>query len=250
MNQQNAKNTVLLLLLCAGIVGFFFLKPIPQSQDYHQFVDSRTWMTIPNFINVVSNIFFAIIGICGIYSLKNYQPTFEKNVYLVFFAAIFIVAFGSAHYHWAPDNKSLVWDRIPITIAMMSFVTAIIADRISLPLAKWIWFPLILLGIFSVLYWYTSELHNHGDLRLYIFTQVFPCLFIPVTLLFYPKHDVYLWLGLFTYIIARISEYYDHFIFNFSMQLISGHSLKHLLMALAVFFIYLNINTKTLSISK
>jgi hypothetical protein len=56
------------LLVLTTVAGFaFFLLPrIPQPQAYHMFADRRRFLGIPNFGDVVSNIPFAVIGICGL----------------------------------------------------------------------------------------------------------------------------------------------------------------------------------------
>ena len=37
--------------------------PIAQSGDYHDFVDTRSWLGIPNFWNVMSNVPFLFVGV-------------------------------------------------------------------------------------------------------------------------------------------------------------------------------------------
>ena len=51
------------------------------------------------------------------------------------------------------------------------------------------------------------------------------------------KGKTYLFLGLFTYMFAKVTEFSDLFWYNHSLHFISGHSLKHLTAALALFFI-------------
>ena len=64
--------------------------------------------------------------------------------YLVFFAGIFLTGIGSAYYHYAPGNSTLVWDRLPMTLGFMGFVMIIIGEHVSLPAAKWLLFPLLI----------------------------------------------------------------------------------------------------------
>jgi hypothetical protein len=45
-----------LTLLCS--VALFFAPPIAQPPEYHQFADSRTFLGIPNFLDVASNLLF------------------------------------------------------------------------------------------------------------------------------------------------------------------------------------------------
>ena len=56
-----------MLGVAAGMALLMFrLPPIPQPAWYHQFADQRRWLGIPNFANVISNVAFALVGICGI----------------------------------------------------------------------------------------------------------------------------------------------------------------------------------------
>ncbi|UCB55280.1 MAG: hypothetical protein JSW45_01720, partial [Thiotrichales bacterium] len=45
--------------------------PIPQDASYHLFVDTREIWSIPNFWNVVTNLPFAVVGLLGLYKLRN-----------------------------------------------------------------------------------------------------------------------------------------------------------------------------------
>lgn len=56
----------------------------------------------------------------------------EMRPYAMFFAGVALISLGSAYYHLAPDDTRPVWDRLPMTIALLSLVAAVIAERISL----------------------------------------------------------------------------------------------------------------------
>jgi hypothetical protein len=47
---------ILIAITALTTISIFFLAPIPQDPSYHQFVDQRTILSIPNFWNVVSNV--------------------------------------------------------------------------------------------------------------------------------------------------------------------------------------------------
>lgn len=234
MQTNLIKNTLLLILFVIALLIFYFIKPIAQPANYHQFADARVYLGIPNFSNVMSNLFFLLIGCLGLTHLNHIPDLFKRMMYLAFFAGVILVTFGSSYYHLSPNNFSLLWDRIPIAIVMMCFVIIIIYERINKPFAKIICLPLIIIGILTTLYWYAT-----ANLTPYLFTQIFPAIFIPATLLLYPQKDTYIWWALVMYLLGRITEYFDHGIYQLSFQVISGHTLKHLLMALGLFAIYL-----------
>jgi hypothetical protein len=71
--------------------------------------------------------------------------------------------------------------------------------------------------------------------------QFAPLLAIPVILAAYDApytHRRYLLYGLACYVLAKGAEFYDREIFEWTAYAISGHSLKHLLAALAPVYVY------------
>ena len=93
----------ILLISSAGIIGMLMAEPIAQDSGYHQFADQRTILGVPNFWNVVSNLPFLIVGLMGLFSLLRsgrIQFIVElKPAYVLFFAGVALVNFGSGYYH-------------------------------------------------------------------------------------------------------------------------------------------------------
>jgi hypothetical protein len=236
----------IVLTIIIPFMVYLFIPRIPQWLSYHQFVDTRKIWGIPNFWNVVSNIPFLIVGIWGFISLqqqrKNNNLTIkEVIVFLILFLGVLLISIGSAYYHWAPDNNRLVWDRIPMTVVFMSLLSLTIMERINFNLGFGLLIPFIVLGIFSVLYWYWTELSGQGDLRLYGLVQFYSIFSIVFILFFFPKPypplKAYLWMCFF-YLIAKIFEYSDPMIYG----VISGHTLKHFCAAISAYFIVAMVN--------
>src|SRR5215470_7204656 len=86
---------------------------IPQPLSYHHFADQRGWFGIPNFGDVSSNLLFLIAGLAGLVflsrksSLNAFVDPRERWPYILVFLGLVLTAFGSAYYHWAPDNARL-----------------------------------------------------------------------------------------------------------------------------------------------
>jgi hypothetical protein len=91
--------------------------------------------------------------------------------YWVFFAGVALTSAGSAWYHLAPDDARLVWDRLPMTIAFMSLVAAVVSERIDVRIGNLLLWPLVLLGLASVVYWRWSALAGFENLRPYLAVQ-------------------------------------------------------------------------------
>ncbi|HEX7159594.1 MAG TPA: hypothetical protein VF214_11305 [Edaphobacter sp.] len=234
---------VLLVVTIAILVVDLLLPRIPQPQSYHAFADQRSFLGIPHFADVVSNVPFAIFGLWGLtfllrYSSEELPEHFldrrERWFYVIISVGLFCVAFGSGYYHLAPDNDRLVWDRLPMTVVFMSLIAALIAERINLRAGLWLLPVLLLIGVASVLQWHLSEMRGAGDLRFYGTVQAYAVIFVLLALLFpspYSHGSDLLWIAGF-YILAKVLETLDKPIFNLG-QIVSGHTLKHLAAATA-----------------
>lgn len=227
------------------------LPPLPQPLTYHQMADQRGWLGIPNALNVLSNLPLSLAGGAGLVWLAangnrlrmmgGMAPT-ALSALGIFFLGALLTGVGSAYYHWAPDNARLVWDRLPMTLCFMAFLSLCLHGRLGEPATRVVLPILVLLGPASVLYWQRSELLGVGDLRPYLFVQFSPMLLVPVVLWLFPARatavddgDVLVILGL--YGLALICDrVLDGPLFALG-GLVSGHSLKHLVAACAVFWL-------------
>jgi hypothetical protein len=224
------------------------LPPLPQSASYHQFADERAWLGIPNFWNVVSNVPFAVVGILGLAFIRNdgqsdsppqaFTDPRERWPYIGIFAGLVLTAFGSAYYHWAPDNAHLVWDRLPMTIVFGSMVAALVVERISVEVGLKLLPIFVLIGAGSVLQWYWDELHGHGDMRLYAAIQIYSALALLLAMLLSPRYTRgSAFVAVFGfYVLAKVFEESDRLIYA-QGHVISGHTLKHVAAAGAGYWI-------------
>lgn len=200
-----------------------------QSQTYHNFSDSAPCFNIPNFWNVISNLPFLIVGLWGLLKLDSIAK--NKLQYFILFLGVTLISLGSGYYHLNPNDETLIWDRLPMTLAFMSLFSIIISEFISIKLGRFILFPTLMLGLFSVWYWGFSD-----DLKLYVLVQSLPILAMPFILIFYkPKYTLTIgyWFLLITYLLAKVVEYFDDEIFALT-GVIGGHPIKHMLAAIGI----------------
>lgn len=231
------KDYIIPLLALVCVLGLVMLGPVPQDQNYHNFADQRALFGIPNFLNVITNLPFALVALKGLGVVRKIHEKELKHISLTLFAGFLILTTGSGYYHWKPENITLVYDRIPIVIVIMSFLACIIYS-INRTIGYKAFFILNIIGVFTVIYWIVSENAGRGDLRWYGMAQFSPIIAIPLMLILYkpsfnPSKEViliFLFFGL-----ARLTEMLDQQVYHFLNNIISGHSLKHLFMVAAAY---------------
>ncbi|WP_432472540.1 ceramidase domain-containing protein [Amphritea sp. HPY] len=243
------KNGIILIALSAIAVSALLLMkgPIPQAIEYHNFSDTRTFLSIPNTLNVLSNLPLLFVGLAGVYSLVGLTKDKLKihnnrAAYYALFGGAVLVSIGSGYYHLWPDNQTLVWDRLPMTITFMAFYSIVISEFASEKLGSKLLIPLLFAGILSVLYWWLSEEMGSGDLRFYAVVQFFPIITAPIFLVFFKSGynlTGYYWLLLFAFVSAKLFEHFDSQVYA-SLSFISGHSLKHIMSAVGLYFLLLS----------
>lgn len=225
-------------------IAAFVVPAMPQPLSYHAFADCRTIWSVPNFFNVASNLPFLAAGAFGlvqVYGGGRFIDPREQLPYLVFFLGAMLTCFGSAYYHAAPDNSRLVWDRLPMTLGFAGLVAAAIAERVDLKLGLRALWPLLALGIASVIYWYATERAGAGNVIPYAAYQAWSIFVIVLLIATFParrySHGAgLLWAAVF-YGIAKVFETFDVAVYRTLGGILSGHTIKHLFAAAAVFAI-------------
>ena len=215
-------------LVCGFVLGslltLFLVPPIAQDPTYHSLADTRQFLGIPNFWNVVSNLPFLLVGWLGIRAARVTEAVDARLAWQVLFIGIGLVGVGSSWYHWAPDSARLVWDRLPITVGFMGLLVAMLAEVCDGRLSRLL-IPAVLLGIVSVMVWAMT-----GDLRLYGWVQFMPLGVLLLLLVMYRApytRSGLLWLALAGYALAKVFEHFDAVVFEVLRGTLSGHTLKH-----------------------
>lgn len=214
-------------LMAASLAGVLLLPAIPQDQSYHEFADQRTLLGISNFWNVVSNLPFLAIGAAGLQRQFRNDPAT-----IVFFLGVFLTGIGSSYYHWNPNNDTLFWDRLPMTLSFTAILAIVVKERVSEKAGEILLWPGLAIGLFSLLLWRWTD-----DLRLYFWVQFFPALALLLLFLLYPPKYTgtnYWIVAIGLYALAKGLEFSDNAVFS-AGYFLSGHTLKHLVAAAACF---------------
>jgi hypothetical protein len=117
----------------------------------------------------------------------------------------------------------------------MGLLDAVIAERIGVRAALRLLGPLVALAALSVGYWALTEQRDAGDLRPYALVQFYPLVAIPLMIWLLPARyagSAGLLAAAGIYALAKVPELADAWILS-ATRVVSGHTLKHLLAALA-----------------
>lgn len=221
-----ATRLTMLGLVVASAIAAWWLPPVRQDPGYHAFADQRSLGPWPHAANVLSNLVFLVVGVTGLRRALRPGPTVARPAWVVTFAGIAMVALGSAWYHLAPSDATLVWDRLPMTIGFMGLTSAILAIPFGAHVLRRLLPASVCAGIASVIAWQVT-----GDLRAYAWIQFTPLLLIAATLVLCPMPGAYrvaLAAALLLYLVAKGLELADQAIWVWSRGVIGGHALKHL----------------------
>jgi hypothetical protein len=214
------------------------------------FADNRTWHGLPNAMDVLSNLPFLLIGCWGLYRLNRIDRAHQQalaqfplappasdppdntlDCAWLFFAGLIATAAGSAFYHLLPDAPRLAADRAGMAVAFAGLIGIAVCERVS-QRAGWpaAWFVLTT-GLLAA-----EVVQETGNVLPWALVQFGGMALVLTLALATPMRGaVGLKLGwvIFFYVVAKAFELADHQIYEASGHLISGHSLKHLVAALA-----------------
>lgn len=228
--------TQLKYILSLAFISILFLitkDPITQISNYHNFADTVYFCEIPNFKNVVSNVFFLIAGLYAIHT-KN---TFGKIMGVI----LTLLFAGSVYYHLNPNDQTLIGDRLFIAaffsmlFIRIMYMMFIIGNTVTEKVLSWLY---IVLATATVIVWQIT-----GDLRMYGFAQFFPlvCLvcLLPYAWVNYKKQAIAMAILVISYAIAKVCEFHDYEIMSMTNGWISGHTAKHSIAGIGILLYFI-----------
>jgi hypothetical protein len=219
-------------LLLAGVAVFAlgevlqWVWPLSQPESYHHFADMRSLGMLPNASDVLSNLVILAAGVANCAWVMRNASRRPRQLPAMLIAAIGLIltAFGSAWYHAAPSDATLVWDRLPMTIVFAGILamlwTSVTGERVD-------WLPLLVLVAVSagtVGFWLAF-----GSLWPYAILQ-FGGLAAIVGMTVARKVDGLAgWVLLIVfYALAKVFESLDWQIWDLTHHVFAGHALKHI----------------------
>ncbi|SFU79690.1 hypothetical protein SAMN05216350_105190 [Polaromonas sp. YR568] len=224
---------VLLLLLAAALLG----PSVAQPGHYHDFADQRAWGALPHAMDVISNLPFALWGMVGVWALLRAVrvravSSAAAAMAALFFGGLWVTAAVSAAYHLQPDDVGLVWDRTGMVLAFAGLLGLAVMQAVSTRAGLVLAVTVLVLGPLSVHEWSVTgnvlpwAVLQFGGMALILgraFMRPAQAQGLPVR-----------WgLLIAIYALAKLLELGDHAVYEWTGQLVSGHSLKHVVASFA-----------------
>lgn len=211
--------------LCAAAL---LLPVVHQDQAYHHFADARMLLGVPRALDTLSNLAFIAAGLWGLRAMFGDRLFFFSRALrtsaLVFFVGFIATGVGSAIYHVAPDDPKLALDRFGMIVTFAGVLGMAAAQRVSERAGFGLLAVSLVLGPLWVVVWLIG-----GSVTPYGVMQ-FGGLALVLALLRAPARGPgpdWAWLVV-GYALSKVFEFADAQIFEWSGQLMSGHTLKHL----------------------
>jgi hypothetical protein len=200
----------------------------------HPFADARAWLFVPNAADTLSNLAFALLALWGLRRQQRHGGTLPgatRGALAVLWLGLLLTALGSGLYHWQPSPQRLVADRLGMAVAFAG-VLALASSGMRGPRAGWATLALMLPAA-SV----AAALPLQGNVLPWMVVQGGGVLWLLLAACSraQPEALVVRWGWVVAgYAIAKVFESGDAAVFAATGQLVSGHTLKHLVAAAAL----------------
>lgn len=236
---------IMLLIVLVVLLGLAFWGPaVAQPANHHDFADQRLLWGIPFARDVLGNLSFALWGLLGIGCLGRQWRTARRSgpqgpalsasqyrMAALFFTGLLLTAAGSGYYHWQPDDAALVPDRLGMVVAYAGLLGLAAGGRISARAGVALALAVLAFGPASVGVWAVTGnvtpwlVLQFGGLALVLWLVCLQAL---------PGALAVRWgIVILIYILAKLLELGDHWVYELTGHVVSGHSLKHLVASCA-----------------
>ena len=225
-----------LLAAVLGLAALALFGPVAtQPAQQHAFADQRVWARLPFAMDVLSNLSFALWGVAGglglLSLLKRTKLTTEHLLAGLFFTGLVVTAAASSWYHLQPNDAGLGVDRLGMVVAFAGLLGLAVAGKVSPRAGAWVAGAVLLLGPVSVWFWLAS-----GNVLPWLVIQFGGMGLILWMALLKPLNGALAvrWGAVVTvYVIAKLLELADHQVYELTVHVVSGHTLKHVVASCA-----------------
>jgi hypothetical protein len=236
MRSMISKTEALLLLACLALAAVALFGPaMAQPADYHAFADQRVLWGLPFAMDVLSSLPFALAGAAGarcLFALPACKVGIgQRAMAALFLAGLVLTAAGSMWYHLRPDDAGLAIDRYAMAVAFAGLLGLAAAGRVSERAGVVLGLALLVLAPLGVQAWSAT-----GNVLPWAVLQFGGMALVLWLALLRPGPgalDIRWGLVILAYAAAKLLEANDHWVYQATGQLVSGHTLKHVVAALA-----------------
>lgn len=206
------------------------LAPAMPASAWHipHFVDTRSWLGVPNAGDVLSNFLFLAMGIWGLVRLRGRNDAPVGASW--FFVGLILTCLGSCFYHLDPDApQRLVADRLGMTVAFAGILGIAASERVSVRAGHVMVVLMTVAGLLAA--WVAYE--NLTPWAVVQFGGMALAVALALTRPLPGALGVPLGGVILFYVLAKLFELGDATVFEATGHIVSGHTLKHLTAALA-----------------
>jgi hypothetical protein len=198
----------------------------------HPFADARSWLGIPNAADTLSNLPFALLAVWTWRVARREADGVARQAYVLLATGLLGTAIGSSLYHLWPSAWTLVLDRAGMVLAFAGVLVLASAQRFSRALGDALLRGLPPLALIAAVLpawpgWLLPWLLVQGGGMVWVLAMA-----CRKPLQGSPRLG-WGWL-IAGYALAKLLEAGDLAIYEATGQLVSGHTLKHLVAAAAV----------------
>jgi hypothetical protein len=195
----------------------------------HPFIDARSWLGVPNTLDVLSNLGFIVVAAVA---WRRAPRAPWPAAWRALAVALLLTALGSSAYHWAPGPWGLLLDRAGMAAAFAVVLSIAVAERLSPAIAAPVGAALLAAGGMSALLaWSQAQVLPWAVLQ---FGGLL-CLMVAAIARPLTPHAAVNWGALVAlYALAKVFELSDALVYEATQGLLAGHAIKHLVAAAAV----------------
>jgi hypothetical protein len=244
-SQASQRFQLALMAMCGAALAFALIFPfvshllphIPTSGHSHvhahghAFIDARSFLGIPNCLDVLSNLPFLFAGVWGLLLLRRHPQTVATHrAAQVFFIGLILTCFGSSYFHWAPTGFTLMVDRLGMAVAFAGVISLAAGQRLGDSVAKHATPALLLLAPAAAIVAFVGS-----NVLPWAVVQ-FGGIALIVWLALQKQREgasLNLWALIAWYALAKVLEAKDEEVFHLTQGIVSGHSLKHVAACMA-----------------